>query len=169
MKQIDISRRVFVLVIVVLVLGITGWMAYAKAIPESVVVSILLTMVSILPTLVQTMAGVTPTANGTGNTTPAPASVPTIPPKSSAGTGAALLLTLPLPAMLLGGLLSCTTTQAQAGAHSLTIAADICETIARAKGRDDIAALCRATHDGAVVLDRATEPPVCEAPDAGRD
>lgn len=163
MKQIEISRRIFVLIIVVMVLGITGWMAYAKAIPESVVVSILLTMVSILPTLVQTMAGVTgtPPANGTGTGSTSTPTATTIPPKSNGN--AALLLALPLPAMLLGGLLSCTAQQAQTGAHLLTVSSDVCVAIAKSKGRDDLATLCTLTHDGAEVLDRATEPGAADA------
>jgi len=169
MKQIDISRRVFVLIVVVGVLGLTGWMTYAKAIPETITTTILMTLVATLPALISAMAGVkTDTANGNGNGTSTPTAT-TIPPKSGGGSNAVLALTLPLPALLLGGLLSCTTSQAQTGAHLLTVGADVCESIARARGRDDLAALCRATHDGAVVLDRATEPVVCEVPDAGRD
>ena len=167
MKQIDISRRVFVLVVVVGVLGLTGWLTHSKAIPETITTSILITLVATLPALINAMAGVkTDTANGNGASSP---TATTIPPKSGGGSNAVLALTLPLPALLLGGLLSCTTSQAQTGAHLLTVGADVCESIARARGRDDLAALCRATHDGAVVLDRATEPVVCEVPDAGRE
>ena len=82
------------------------------------------------------------------------------------------LLTVAVAAVGLCGIevsLACTSGQqqtAQTAAHTLTLASDLCESIALAKGRDDIAALCRATHDGAVVLDRATEPVTCEVPDA---
>jgi hypothetical protein len=65
--------------------------------------------------------------------------------------------------------LACTTTQAQTAAHVVSVSADVCEAIARAKGRDDLAALCRATSDGAQILDRATEPDVCAVPDAGAE
>lgn len=81
-------------------------------------------------------------------------------------------LTIAIAAVGLAGIevsLACTASQqqtAQTAAHTLTLASDLCETIALARGRDDIAALCRATHDGAAVLDRATEPVTCEVPDA---
>ena len=86
----------------------------------------------------------------------------------------AQLLTVAVAAVGLCGIevsMACTSSQqqgAQTAAHVLTVGADICEAIARARGRDDVAALCRATHDGAAVLDRATEPAVCEL-DAGHE
>ena len=70
-------------------------------------------------------------------------------------------------ALLCCSAIACTTTQAQTAAHVVSVSADVCEAIARAKGRDDLAALCRATSDGAQILDRATEPDVCAVPDAG--
>ena len=72
-------------------------------------------------------------------------------------------------AVILAGLVThgCTAAQQQTAAHVLHMGGDACEAIAIAKGRNDLAALCRATADGAVVLDRATEPVVCGVPDAG--
>lgn len=84
----------------------------------------------------------------------------------------AQMLTVAVAAVGLCGIevsLACTAQQAQTGAHVLQMGGDVCEAIARARGREDIAVLCRATKDGAVVLDRATEPVVCELPDAGHD
>ena len=172
MKQIDISRRVFVLVVVVGVLGLTGWLTHSKAIPETITTSILITLVATLPALINAMAGVkTDASNGNGTSSP---TATTIPPKSGGGSNAVLALTLPLPALLLGGLLSCTAAQTEAVktglARTLTMTVADCIQEALSVGRKDLAEACaRDGLENAAEVVRAAAVPVCTMPDAGAD